>query len=189
MRILGVDPGITGAIALLDHAFVFESVHDMPTMQRGVTTNKQMVNGAELARLVRELRPDCAVVELVNAMPGRGEAAGMGAASAFNFGDCAGCVRGVLGALGIPMHLVVPVVWKKRAGLVKSDKEASRSLAIRLWPQAPLGLKKYQGRAEALLIARYGLKEAPGRVFSDPFEMDADPKQASASDLRPGMLL
>jgi len=185
MRVLGIDPGTTGAIALLNDD-AFECALDMPTMQRGKTSQKQMINAAELARIVRELRADVACVELVQAMPPRGDKSGMGAASAFNFGESAGVIRGVLAALGIETHYVTPVSWKKRAGLMGNrDKEASRSLAIRFWPIAPLARKKDSGRAEALLIARYGLKEAPVRVYEDPFEDTSERKAA----LQPQALL
>lgn len=184
MRILGIDPGTTGAIALLDHGNVFEVAVDVPTMQRGISSKKQAINAAELARIVRELRPDVACVELVQAMPPRGNSSGMGAASAFNFGESAGVIRGVLAALGIETHYVTPQSWKTRAGLKGSDKEASRALAIRLWPHAPLGLKKHAGRAEALLIARYGLKETP---LAQPFHVDREPPLRAAP--APGGLL
>lgn len=152
MRLLGVDPGVSGALALLEDGR-FVAAADMPTIARSKTGKKQQVNGAEVARLLREWSPDAAVVELVNAMPAKGR--GMGAASAFNFGESAGVIRGVLAALAIETHYVTPQVWKKLAGLSGSDKEASRMRAVTLWPDAPLGRKKDAGRAEALLIARF----------------------------------
>lgn len=158
MRILGIDPGTTGALALLE-AGRFVDVADMPVIVRSSRGKKQQVNAAEFAALVRAWVPDAAVVELVQAMPRVGSKAGMGAASAFNFGESAGVVRGVLSALMLETHYVTPQSWKKRAGLKGSDKEASRLKAVQLWPEAPLGRKKDQGRAEALLIARYGVAE------------------------------
>jgi crossover junction endodeoxyribonuclease RuvC len=153
----------------------------MPTMQRGVTSKKQAVNAAELAKLVRELAPEVVVVELVQAMPRNGDTGhGMGAASAFNFGETAGVIRGVIAALELECHYVTPQSWKKRAGLSGSDKEASRARAIHLWPIAPLALKKHQGRAESLLIARFG---APGIVAAavDPFNLHAEPEPSPAA--------
>lgn len=160
MVIVGIDPGVTGAIALLDSSGTGGgiAVYDMPTMLRGRTSKKQQVNAAELARIVRDCAPDLAVVEQVNAMPRVGAKAGMGAASAFNFGHSFGVVCGVLAALGIETHYVTPQVWKKRAGLKGSDKEASRMRAVALWPQASLARKKDSGRAEALLIARFAIE-------------------------------
>src|SRR5690606_7067812 len=116
MRVLAIDPGIAGALGILD-AGRFVDVVDMPVMQRGRTSKKQQVNAAELARIVRVWAPDAAVVELVNAMPSIGGKRGMGAASAFNFGESVGVVRGVLAALGIETHYVTPQAWKTRAGL------------------------------------------------------------------------
>ncbi len=190
MRIVGIDPGITGAIALLEDGKA-SHVADMPVMQRGATSKKQMVNAAELARLVRDLRADVAVVELVMGAPRKvGGESVMGAASAFNFGDTAGCIRGVLGALGNETHYVTPATWKKRAGLAGNrDKEASRSLAIRLYPAASLARKKDSGRAEALLIARYGLKELAAPAYADPFEMDREPPASKQAAPSTGLLL
>src|SRR5690606_36470047 len=131
----GVDPGVSGAVALLDGG-VCVAVLDMPTVVRSKSGKKQQVNAAELARMVREMEPDFAVVELVNAMPSNGR--GMGAASAFNFGESAGVIRGVLSALSVETHYVTPQAWKKLAGLSGSDKEGSRMRAVSLWPDAPL---------------------------------------------------
>lgn len=171
MRILAIDPGITGAIALLESGH-FVAVSDMPTISRSKSSKKQMVNGAELARIVREWAPDAAIVELVNAMPSIGNKRGMGTASSFNFGESAGVVRGVLATLGIETHFVTPQSWKKRAGLRGSDKEGSRMKAVTLWPEAPLARKKDQGRAEALLIARFGVPEfSPDDAKRDPFRL------------------
>ena len=171
MRILGIDPGVSGALALLVNN-QFDDCSDMPTMLRGKTSKKQMVNAAELAKLVRVMQPDAAVIELVNAMPRTGSSQGMGAASAFNFGESAGIVRGVIGALGIEAHYVTPQTWKRRAGLIGGDKEASRARAILLCPNAPLGRKKDSGRAEAILIARFGVAEFDcDPAKADPFRL------------------
>jgi crossover junction endodeoxyribonuclease RuvC len=157
-HVVGIDPGISGAIGLLVNG-QFVRVEDMPLMQRGPSSEKQMVNDVELARILREMAPHVVVVELVNGMPANigGRKVKIGSAALFNFGDCAGVVRGVLGGIGLERHFVVPRVWKKRAGLSGTNKEASRALAINHWPAAPLSRKKDSGRAEALLIARYGL--------------------------------
>lgn len=174
MRILGIDPGIAGAIALIEHG-LFVDVADIPTMQRGSTSKKQAINAAELAAIVRCFNPAAACVELVQAMPPRGDKSGMGAASAFNFGESAGVIRGVLAAIGVETHYVTPATWKKRAGLSGNrDKEASRSLAIRLWPSAPLARKKDSGRAEALLIGKYGIEaHAPKAEQAELLEVGA----------------
>jgi len=173
MRIAAIDPGITGALALLEDG-VYRAVVDMPTMARSKTGKKQQVNAAHVATVLQGWSPDAVVIEFVQAMPRVGSKAGMGAASAFNFGESAGVVRGVVATLGLEAHFVTPQSWKKRAGLVGADKEASRAKAQLLWPDAPLARKKDQGRAEALLIARYGVAEFDVREAKrDPFRLVA----------------
>ena len=179
-RIVGIDPGVSGAVALLEDGG-FVAVEDLPTIVRSKSakSTKRMINGAELARIIREWSPNVAIIELVNAMPPKGSrrcpACNMspyGSAAAFNFGESSGVIRGVVAALGIAAHYVTPQVWKRRATLSGSDKEASRMLAVTLWPEAPLGRKKDQGRAEALLIARFGVAAFDADpVKADPFRL------------------
>ncbi len=162
--ILGIDPGLTGAGAVIGQTGNYISVFDMPTVLANKSSNRQMVNAAELARLIRQAMTDAqgdiiAVLEHVQAMPGRPTAPGeksrsMGASSAFAFGQSYGIIQGVLAALGISCHGVTPQRWKKYFELGK-DKDCSRELAQRMWPAAPLGLKKHHGRADAMLIARW----------------------------------
>jgi hypothetical protein len=143
--IMGIDPGISGAVA-----FYFPmvpsriSVDDLPVAGGEI-------NGYELARLIKIHRPTLAVVEKVGAMPGNG------GVSMFNFGRAYGDVRGVISALDVPMHFVTPQKWKKHFGLT-SDKEQSRLRAIRTFPAVAdsFKLKKHDGRAEAALLALYG---------------------------------
>ena len=162
---IGIDPGISGAIAFLpDGAAPW--VEDMPTLaysETGVT--KRAVDGRALARL---LEPFAIVgnarvfIERVQPMPSipgpGGIRRSMGAASAFAFGMSYWGAASVVAALAIELHLVHPQTWKAHFKLRK-DKEMARALAIRFYPAAPLGRKKDQGRAEALLIARYGLEK------------------------------
>jgi crossover junction endodeoxyribonuclease RuvC len=153
---LGIDPGISGALALLDENRLVD-VADMPVMRLG--KNKSQVNAAELAKILHLWQqvscPICpsAYLELVSAMPKQG------VTSMFNFGVSLGVIEGVLAALSIPVFMVTPASWKKRAGLTGKDKEAARTLAQQLYPAAELGMKKHIGRADAILIARYGGKE------------------------------
>lgn len=163
-RIVGVDPGIHGALALLDGEGRLLAVEDMPVMARSQKKNE--VNAAAVAALLREWCPDRVVLERVGAMPmvGKRDACqvckrtpSQGTASSFNFGDSFGRLIGILAALEIPYTLVMPAVWKRGAGLLGQDKEMSRAAAIRLYPGAPLTRKKDVGRAEAILIARHGL--------------------------------
>jgi crossover junction endodeoxyribonuclease RuvC len=145
--ILGCDPGKTGALAFLfSDSPSMVSVKDMP-----IADDK--VCGAQLADTIRVMNPDMAIVELVGAMPGQG------VSSMFNFGVSFGVIKGVVQALGIPLHLVRPNKWKKHFTL-SSDKEKSRALALRLWPSRAelFARKKDENRAEAALLARYGLE-------------------------------
>lgn len=143
--IMGVDPGISGAVA-----FYFPMVPSRIAVD-DVPVAGGEINVHELARLIRIHRPTLAVIERVSAMPGNG------AVSMFNFGRSYGDVRGVIGAMEVPLHFVTPQKWKKHFGL-SADKEQSRLRAIRMFPAAAdsFKLKKHDGRAEAALIALYG---------------------------------
>lgn len=151
MITIGIDPGLTGAIGVL-RSGVFVAVEDMPTVAKGSGSVKREVDPAGLKRLIKEhLVPDEAVsciLEKVSSMPGQG------VSSVFSLGDSYGCARSVIATANFELHLVTPQVWKKSYNL-SSDKEQSRSLATRLFPTAPLHLKKHDGRAEALLMAKY----------------------------------
>jgi crossover junction endodeoxyribonuclease RuvC len=146
---IGIDPGLSGAIAFLDDNLELIKVVDMPIMM--IRKGKNQVNAAALAGLLKGLPVSAvAYLEQVSAMPGQG-VSGM-----FSFGTSYGIVQGVLAALGIPVVLVRPQAWKARAGLKGSEKDMARTLAIRLYPAAELSRKKDIGRADAILIARYG---------------------------------
>ena len=150
--IVGIDPGLTGAIAILGPNGAI--VEDIPVMANGSSAKvKNVINAPELARLLRPhiTEIDMAYVERVSTMPGQG------VASQGSLMHSAGVIEGVLGALGVPVMLVSPAKWKKAMGL-GSDKEASRAVAQRLFPDAPLGRKKDHNRAESLLLAEYGRK-------------------------------
>lgn len=151
MRI-GIDVGVTGALAFLEDDLSISDLVDMPAML--LSGKRHQVNGAEVARILRLwLEGSGAVtafVERVAAFPGQG------VSSMFGFGVSYGIIQGVLATLGIPMVLVNPIQWKKRAGLLKQPKDMARTIAQRLYPLAELDRKKDIGRADALLIARFG---------------------------------
>ncbi len=151
LLIISVDPGLTGAIGFLLNG-VFLAVEDMPVVTKGVGSVKSEVSPAGMKTLIRErLIPGghpVAVIEKVGAMPGQG------VSSVFSLGDSYGAARAVLATGGFELTQVAPVTWKKHFKL-GADKELSRALAQRLFPTAPLHLKKHDGRAEALLIARW----------------------------------
>lgn len=149
--ILGVDPGLSGALAFYFPARPeLISAEDMPTVGK-------VVDAATLARRIAAMAPALAVVELVSARPGQG------VTSMFNFGHAAGTVRGVLAALHVPTRLVTPGVWKRHWRL-DADKERARALALLMWPASSHFSRKVdQGRAEAALVARYGAEVLLGR--------------------------
>ncbi len=148
--IMGVDPGLSGAVAFYfpRHPHLI-AAEDMPAVAGEVDV-------ATLAQRVRQMAPTVAIVERVGAMPKQG------VASTFRFGVSYGAVRGVIAAAGVPMHLVTPGRWKKHFRL-PADKEAARALALRLWPTSEhFARKKDHGRAEAALIARWAAEILPG---------------------------
>lgn len=151
MITLGIDPGLTGAVAVLsDGRFI--AVEDIPTVVKGSGSVKREIDPAGLIRLLRE---HCSAdqeaqvaLERVNSMPGQG------VSSVFSLGDSFGCIRACVAAVRLPVNYVAPATWKKHFKLT-SDKELSRALAVRLFPEAPINLKKHSDRAEALLMARW----------------------------------
>lgn len=170
MRVLGVDPGALGALALLDGQRL--EVHDMPAakLRRG-KTDKNEVAGPLLAELLRQLEPDVAFIELVGGFQGQS------ASAAFNFGLAAGVVHGALHMAGVRVELVPTTVWKRAVGVkLGAGKDPSTARACQLWPrQASLfSLKKHADRAEAALIAEYGrrllLGETPPLKPEEMFE-------------------
>jgi hypothetical protein len=141
--VIGVDPGLSGAVAILNAVGEVFDVYDMPSVDGNVS-------GRLLADLLPLPEKSWAIVEKVASMPKQG------VASTFKFGRSAGVVDGVLAALEIPTEYVVPGKWKRDMGL-SSDKEHSRLRAIQLWPRAAskFARKKDDGRAEACLLARW----------------------------------
>jgi hypothetical protein len=151
--ILGIDPGLSGALAFYDQDGF--AIFDMPTFE--VVTNsskRRTLDLANLKAILKKIDPCavlCAVLEDVHSMPKQG------VASSFTFGRVVGALEGVLAALEIPVTRVAPHVWKRRLQCTH-DKDATRRRASELMPRhAHLWpLKKHDGRAEAALIAYYG---------------------------------
>jgi len=148
MRTLGIDPGASGALVLLEDGQPIEWTA-MPTTKIGASTR---VNAPALADWIASTCCTHVYVEQVHAMPGQG------VTSMFNFGHSCGTVMGVLGAMGLPHTMVTPQAWKGRAGWIGTDKDAARSRAIQLWPKWRDLDKKGKGQAlaDAALIAAYG---------------------------------
>ncbi len=155
--IVGIDPGITGALAAVTPSGSLQWVVDMPIRDAGKKARKaNEVDGVGLARLLRLHVVDIAEVwiEEVGAMPGQG------VSSMFSLGDTRGCIRGVCEAIGLSVQRVHPKTWKRSYAL-DSDKNAARAAAIRLYPGCEaLARKKDHGRAEAILLARYGAQQS-----------------------------
>tara|TARA_B100000780_G_scaffold185613_1_gene130356 strand:- start:1472 stop:1963 length:492 start_codon:yes stop_codon:yes gene_type:complete len=153
MRIIGIDPGLSGAIAILEDSKIKE-LFDMPVMPDG-KKNKRQLNSALLVKLIKDniqnLEDTVMVVEQVNAMPGQG------VTSMFNFGQTFGAIKGICAALGLPIFLVRPAKWKKHFELINSSKDASRTKAIEMYPSfsEQLSKKKDVNKSDAILIARY----------------------------------
>jgi crossover junction endodeoxyribonuclease RuvC len=152
MIILGIDPGLSGALAFLDTETNIVAVEDMPTVT--VIRNKKEkreVSPQLIAAAIIKRHVDAAYLERVNAMTGQG------VSSVFSFGRSAGVIEGVLAAFDIPTTLVLPLTWQ-RAMDVRGGKDASRERAMQLFPASAelFQRKKDDGRADAALIAKYG---------------------------------
>ena len=153
MRIIGIDPGLSGGIAILDDLKIFD-IYDMPIMSEG-KKNKNQLNSAQLVNIIRKnLIPNgytFIIVEQVSAMPGQG------VTSMFNFGQTFGSIKGICAALNLPIFFVRPAKWKKHFDLINSSKDASRTKVIEMYPSISprLSKKKDVNKADAILIARY----------------------------------
>ena len=138
MRIVGIDPGLSGAIAILEDKKVL-NVYDMPVMAEG-KKNKRQINSAQLVNLLRENNENdeelVVIVEQVNAMPGQG------VTSMFNFGQTFGAIKGVCAALNLPIFFVRPSKWKKHFELINSSKDSSRTKVIEMYQPCQSAIKK-----------------------------------------------
>jgi len=155
MLIIGIDPGITGSICFFKDGKIIDVV-EMPNMAEG-KKNKRQVNGAQIyneitSRIKNIEKKDIKVViEQVSAMPGQG------VNSMFNFGQSFGVLKGMCSAMQLPMYFVRPAKWKKYFNLIKSEKDASRTKAIEVFPyiSTQLSRKKDSNKADAILIASF----------------------------------
>ena len=152
MRIIGIDPGLSGGIAVLDDLEIFD-IFDMPIMSEG-KKNKNQLNSAQLVSIIKKhvvSGKTSVIVEQVSAMPGQG------VTSMFNFGQTFGSIKGICAALNLPIYYVSPAKWKKHFELINSSKDASRTKVIEMYPSISdrLSKKKDVNKADAILIARY----------------------------------
>ena len=155
MLIIGIDPGISGSICFFQDGKIIDVV-EMPTMTEG-KKNKKQVNGSQifneiLFRIKKLDKKDVKVIiEQVSAMPGQG------VTSMFNFGQSFGILKGICSAMQLPMYFVRPAKWKKYFNLINSEKDASRTRAIEIFPyfSVQLSRKKDSNKADAILIASF----------------------------------
>ena len=155
MLIIGIDPGISGSICFFEDGKILD-VLEMPTMTDG-KKNKKQVNGAQIYNEISskimgiEKQNLRVIIEQVSAMPGQG------VTSMFNFGQSFGILKGICSAMQLPMYFVRPAKWKKYFGLIKSEKDASRTKAIEMFPyfSPQLSKKKDSNKADAILIASF----------------------------------
>ena len=155
MLIIGIDPGISGSICFFQDGKILD-VLEMPTMTEG-KKNKKQVNGSQIYNEIfkrinlikgQEIR---VIIEQVSAMPGQG------VTSMFNFGQSFGILKGICSAMQLPMYFVRPAKWKKYFNLINSEKDASRTRAIEIFPyfSSHLSKKKDSNKADAILIASF----------------------------------
>ena len=139
MLIIGIDPGISGSICFFKDGRILEVI-EMPVMTEG-KKNKKQVNGAQiynefLKRINKKEDEIRVVIEQVSAMPGQG------VTSMFNFGQSYGILKGICSAMQLPMFFVRPAKWKKYFNLINSQKDASRTRAIEIFPYFSTQLSK-----------------------------------------------
>ena len=155
MLIIGIDPGISGSICFLDNGKILDVI-EMPIMTDG-KKNKKQVNGSqvynEVSKKIKQFEKNQirVVIEHVSAMPGQG------VTSMFNFGQSFGILKGICSAMQLPMYFVRPAKWKKYFNLLNSEKDASRTRAIEIFPyfSSQLSRKKDSNKADAILIASF----------------------------------
>jgi len=155
MLIIGIDPGINGAICLFKDGKIVD-VFEMPKMAVG-KKNKSQVNASQIFNEIQKAVEGedktkvIAVIEQVSAMPGQG------VTSMFNFGQSFGILKGICTAMQLPMYFVRPTKWKKYFNLLNSEKDASRTRAIEIFPyfSSQLSRKKDSNKADAILIASF----------------------------------
>ena len=155
MLIIGIDPGISGSICFFKDGKILDVV-EMPTMTDG-KKNKRQVNGSQIYNEIKKKIDVVSgedirvVIEHVTAMPGQG------VTSMFNFGQSFGILKGICSAMRLPMYFVRPAKWKKYFSLINSEKDASRTRAIEIFPyfSSQLSKKKDTNKADAILIASF----------------------------------
>ncbi len=155
MLIIGIDPGLSGAISFFINGRVSEVI-EMPVMAEG-KKNKKQINGPQVYNEIQsriknfEKKEIFVVIEQVSAMPGQG------VTSMFNFGQSFGVLKGICSAMQLSIYFVRPAKWKKYFNLIKTEKDASRTKVIEIFPyiSSQLSKKKDANKADAILISSF----------------------------------
>ena len=155
MLIIGIDPGISGSLCFFEDGKIIDVI-EMPVMAEG-KKNKRQVNGSQIYNEIYKRIKDIekknikVIIEQVSAMPGQG------VTSMFNFGQSFGVLKGICSAMQLSTFFVRPAKWKKYFGLIKTQKDASRTKVIEIFPyiSSELSRKKDSNKADAVLIASF----------------------------------
>ena len=155
MYIIGIDPGISGSLCFFEDGKIIDVI-EMPVMAEG-KKNKRQVNGSQIYNEIYKRIKDIekknikVIIEQVSAMPGQG------VTSMFNFGQSFGVLKGICSAMQLPLYFVRPAKWKKYFNLINSEKDASRTKAIEVFPyiSQQLSKKKDANKADAILISSF----------------------------------
>ena len=153
MRFLGVDPGITGGLSIVEMTdgpvpMLVECI-DIPVVGTGA---KERVDVAAIRNFIERHKPVRALIERAQAMPKQG------ASSGFKYGRAVGAIEAAVVLCSIPVEIIEPSAWKRFWHLPGKDKERARQLALEKFPaaHASFARRKDHGRAEATLLALYG---------------------------------
>jgi crossover junction endodeoxyribonuclease RuvC len=162
MNIVGIDPGITGALAWWNYGTVY-GIEDMPV-------HASRVDGRAVGDLLYAWKPEAVYLEWTHPMPKNGSIA------SYSLGLNSGIIIGVVQTIGIPLERVRPAAWKQAMGLRGKPKAASRGMATELWPLLADRFRRVKddGRAEAALIARYGAYQMIHERNTDGDSEDVD---------------
>jgi crossover junction endodeoxyribonuclease RuvC len=158
MKVLGIDPGIHGGLAVVEvidgAAPVLVEAIDVPIVGDAA---KARVDVAAARNFINAHKPALALVEIAQPMPRQGSSSG------FRYGRATGALEAAVVLCGVPVEFVAPAVWKRYWKLPGKDKERARQLALERFPaaHAMLARKRDHGRSEAALLALYGASPRP----------------------------
>lgn len=150
---MGIDPGFSGAIAVLNVLGQIVDVFDMPIIPDSLVNPRPRICGKTVSTILSKVEDPTVVIESVHASPQ------MGVTSAFRFGEGYGTLGGVFASLNLKVFSVLPTIWKAHFNL-DQNKNKSRTLAKKFFPESDkFNRAKDDGRAEAALIAVFGMRK------------------------------